>query len=91
MAAVGLAYNVYGIIFVTFVAFSMAACVQVGHAPDHPTSTLPDGQQTGAPGPTAPWHYPVFSGGQPPSPALSMTLSVMVLGTTPPTPNSEKP
>ena len=34
VAAVGLAYNVYGILFVTFVAFSMAACVQVGDAPD---------------------------------------------------------
>ena len=47
MAAVGLAYNVYGILFVTFVAFSMAACVQVRSAPYHPISTLPDDQQTG--------------------------------------------
>ena len=29
VAAIGLAYNVYGILFITFVAFSMAACVQV--------------------------------------------------------------
>ena len=29
VAAVGLAYNVYGVLFISFVAFSMAACVQV--------------------------------------------------------------
>ncbi|GAX73141.1 hypothetical protein CEUSTIGMA_g594.t1 [Chlamydomonas eustigma] len=31
VAAVGLSYNVYGILFITFVAFSMASCAQVGN------------------------------------------------------------
>ncbi len=32
VAAIGVAYNVYGILFIAFVAFSMAACAQVGGA-----------------------------------------------------------
>ena len=28
VAAIGVAYNVYGILFIAFVAFSMAACAQ---------------------------------------------------------------
>ena len=32
VAAIGVSYNVYGMLFITYVSFSMAACVQVSAA-----------------------------------------------------------